>query len=121
MFRKEMLGKAEKARRSGQASFVVVIVISLFVLFLPNDDVPSGFPPGTDKLVHGALFAALALTGSRAGVRAAWLLPTLALYAVVSEVVQAAPALNRSASPWDALADVIGIALGWLLARRLAR
>ena len=103
--------------RSWQASFGVVVIVSLFVLFLPNDDVPSGFPPGTDKLIHGALFAALALTGRRAGVRTAWLLPTLALYAIVSEVVQAVPALGRSASAWDTLADVVGIALGWLLAR----
>ncbi|MFB9322424.1 VanZ family protein [Cryptosporangium minutisporangium] len=63
------------------------------------------------------MFAALALTGRRAGVPTAWLLPTLTLYAIASEVVQAVPALGRSASVWDALADVVGIALGWLLAR----
>ena len=47
----------------------------------------------------------------------AWLLPLLAGYAVVSEIIQSVPALGRSASPADVLADVLGIALGWSAAR----
>ena len=103
--------------RIRRASFGVVVLISLLILFLPNDDVPSGFPPGTDKVVHCLLFGALALTGLRAGLRPARLLPALAGYAVISEIVQSVPALGRSSSPADVLADLVGIVLGWLLAR----
>ena len=71
--------------------------------------------------MHCALFAALAFTGRGAAVRSAWLLPGLTGYAVVSEIVQSVPLLGRSSSPADVLADVLGVVVGWLLARRLAR
>ena len=96
-------------------AFGAVVIISLFVLFLPNDDVPSGFPPGTDKVVHGLLFGALAFTGLKSGVRPVRLLPVLAAYAVVSELVQSVPALGRSSDPVDVVADCVGVALGWLV------
>jgi VanZ family protein len=94
-----------------------MVVVSLFVLFLPGDDVPSGFPPGTDKVVHCSLFAALALTACLAGVRTRWVIGVLAVYAVTSELIQATPALHRDASSWDAVADFTGALIGCWVAR----
>jgi hypothetical protein len=104
-------------KRIWRVSFGVVAIISLFILFLPNDDVPSGFPPGTDKLVHCSLFAALALTGRGAGLRSVWLLPILAGYAAASEIIQSVPALGRSSDLLDVVADWAGVGLGWLGSR----
>ena len=108
-------------KRIWRVSFVAVSIISIFILFLPSDDVPSGFPPGTDKLVHGLLFAALALTGRGAGLRSAWLLPILGGYAVTSEVIQSVPALGRSSDPLDVVADWVGVGIGWLGSTKIRR
>jgi hypothetical protein len=93
--------------------FAVVVLVSLAVLFAPADDVPSA-PPGVDKLVHLLLFAALAVSGRWAGVRAGVLCVLLVAYAAVSEVVQGLSALERSASVADWVADVVGVLAGLL-------
>jgi len=98
----------------------VAVLVSLAVLFTPGDDVPSA-PAGVDKLVHLSLFAALALAGRWAGVRARALGALLVGYAVVSEVVQAVTPLQRSGSPADGVADVLGITLGLLTWAAVAR
>ena len=103
--------------------FAVVVLVSLAVLFAPANDVPSA-PPGVDKLVHLVLFAALAASGRWAGARTGVLAGLLLGYAAVSEVVQAMPALGRSASVADWVADAAGILLGllgWAWARRRSR
>ncbi|MGY1739758.1 MULTISPECIES: VanZ family protein [unclassified Blastococcus] len=91
----------------------VTVLVSLAVLFTPGDDVPSA-PPGVDKLIHLALFAALAVAGRWAGVRPRPLAALLVAYALASEVVQALTPLERSGSVADWLADVLGAALGLL-------
>lgn len=96
--------------------FALVVAGSLVVLFAPADDVPGGLPPGTDKVVHTALFAALAWSGLRAVAGPGAVLAALTAYAVLSEVVQGL--LGRSRSGTDVLADLVGLALGWLLWRR---
>ncbi|RFU18797.1 VanZ family protein [Geodermatophilus marinus] len=100
--------------------FAVAVLVSLAVLFAPGSDVPAA-PPYTDTLVHVLLFAALAVTGRWAGVRATPLLAGLVLYAAGSEVVQALAPLDRSGSVADWLADVVGALGGWLLWERLER
>jgi hypothetical protein len=103
-----------------RAVFAVVVLVSLAVLFAPASDVPSA-PAGVDKVVHLALFAALAAGGRWAGVRARALAVLLLGYAAVSEVVQGLPALGRSASLADWVADASGVLLGlalWELAAR---
>jgi VanZ family protein len=111
-----MVGKRLTVRGwRGVASLVGIL--SLFVLFLPGDDVPSGFPGGTDKLVHFTLFAALAITVRLSGLRSRWVITLLTGYAVASELIQAVPVLRRDATPWDALADVIGVVAGVWIAR----
>jgi VanZ family protein len=94
--------------------FAVVVLISLAVLFTPGPDVPAG-PHGVDKLVHGGLFLALAVSGSWAGVRRGVLAGLLLLYAAASELIQAIPALQRDATLGDWLADAVGVLLGLLL------
>ena len=100
--------------------FAVVVLVSLAVLFAPASDVPSA-PPGVDKLVHGALFAALAASGRWAGCGAAPLGGLLVGYAVASELIQGLTPLARSASVADALADVVGIGLGLAASAVLSR
>ena len=95
-----------------RGAFAVAVLVSLAVLFAPPDDAPLA-PPGVDKLVHGALFAALALTGRWAGVGRAVLAPVLVLYAAVSEVLQGM--IGRDAAVGDWVADVVGLLLGLLV------
>lgn len=93
--------------------FVMSLLVSWAILFTPASGVPSA-PPGTDKLVHFALFAALAATGSLAGIRPRLLLPGLAAYAALSELLQGALPLGRSCETLDVLVDCAGALLGVL-------
>jgi membrane associated rhomboid family serine protease len=103
-----------------RGAFAVVVLVSLAVLFAPAEGVPFA-PPGVDKLVHAALFAALALSGRWAGIRRPVLGVLLVTYAAVSEVVQGVTALNRTASLADWVADVAGLVLGLVLWEVVAR
>jgi VanZ family protein len=97
-----------------RGTFAVVVVLSFAVLFAPGSDVPPS-PPGVDKLVHGGLFLALAVSGRWAGIRRGVLAVLLPLYAAASELIQAVPALRRDATLGDWLADVVGVLLGLVL------
>ncbi|WP_233491688.1 VanZ family protein [Blastococcus sp. TBT05-19] len=106
-----------------RVAFGVAVLVSLVVLFVPASGVPTA-PPGTDKVVHLLLFAALAVTGRWAGFARLPLGAGLVAYAVLSEVVQGTTPLNRSASVADGLADVAGVLLGllvWAAATRRTR
>ena len=103
-----------------RGAFAVAVLISLAVLFAPPSDVPPS-PYGIDKLVHGLLFAVLALTGRWAGVGRGVLAGLLVLYAGVSEIVQATDLVNRDATVGDLVADVTGVLVGLLVWERLAR
>jgi hypothetical protein len=106
-----------------RGAFAVVVLVSLAVLFAPASDVPSA-PPGVDKVVHGLIFLALAVTGRWAGIRASLLGAALVGYAVVSELVQGLTPLDRSMTVGDWLADVVGIVAGlalWTLPTMLRR
>jgi membrane associated rhomboid family serine protease len=103
-----------------RGAFAVAVLVSLAVLFAPADDVPFA-PPGVDKIVHGALFAALALSGRWAGIGRPALGVLLVVYAAVSEVLQEVTALDRTGSVTDWLADVVGVLLGLALWELLDR
>jgi VanZ family protein len=106
-----------------RGAFAVAVLVSLVVLFAPAGEVPSA-PPGVDKLVHLAVFLALAVTGRWAGFRTTVLAGLLVAYAAVSEVIQALTPLERSGSVADWVADVVGLGLGlraWALVGRLRR
>ncbi|HEX5532674.1 MAG TPA: hypothetical protein VFX33_02915 [Actinomycetales bacterium] len=90
------------------------VVVQLLVLYFPLSG-PGGGLPGVDKIVHAAVFGAVAFTGRRARVPLLPLVALLVAHAVVSEVVQATLLTARDGDPWDAVADVAGTALGaWL-------
>ncbi|MEU5850207.1 VanZ family protein [Saccharopolyspora shandongensis] len=103
--------------------FGVAALASLLILFMPASGVPTA-PPGTDKVVHLALFAALAATGRIAGFPTSRLLPALVGYAIASEIMQGLLPIGRSCEVTDGLVDVAGAAAGWALisaARRVRR
>ena len=103
-----------------RGAFATTILVSLVVLFAPGSDVPTA-PPGVDKMVHGLLFAALALSGRWAGLPKEPLIWLLLGYGAASEVVQALAPLARSGSVADWLADAVGVLIGtalWELAGR---
>ena len=127
---------------AGPLAFVAVVLASLVVLFAPASTTPSALPPGVDKAVHLALFAALAWTGvlwidaaaerggdpqverqpgRRAGLPVVGLAAGLVVYAAGSEVLQGLLPLGRTSDPLDAVVDVVGVALGLVAVRRPAR
>ena len=111
-------GQPRPGGRAATASFAAVALASLWVLFAPSQGGPQLFD-GADKLVHLALFAALAATARwRSGPRVLVLL-AVAAYAPASELVQAGLLPDRSGGPYDVVADLLGAALGWLAARRV--
>jgi VanZ family protein len=98
-----------------------VFVATLYALFWPDPAGSGSGPPGSDKAVHVLLFGALAATARWRFGSPAWVLPAVVTYAVVSEVVQALWLSARAGDLRDLVADLLGIAAGWLLAhRRLA-
>ena len=108
------------ASRGATAAFGAAALLSLVVLFAPSDGGPPPFPQ-SDKLVHLALFALLAGTARwRFGPLAA-VLAAVCAYAPASELLQAYALPDRHGDLLDVLADLTGVALGWLLAGRLAR
>lgn len=91
--------------------FVLAVVVQLIALYLPNPPSGGGLP-GMDKVVHAAIFLAPALFGVLAGLRPVVLAPLLIAHAVASELVQHTLLPGRGGDPWDAVADVVGVAIG---------
>lgn len=104
---------------AGRTAFAAMLVVSLVLLFTPASGVPTGIELN-DKVVHCALFAALAVTGRLARIKLGPLAVALVAYAGVSEVLQSALPLNRDGDVLDAVADSAGVLLG-LGALSLAR
>ena len=88
------------------------VVVQLVVLYWPNPASPPSSLPSFDKLVHATVFAAVAFTGTRAGVPLVVLAVALAAHAGLSEVIQAAVLANRQGDGLDVVADLVGTALG---------
>lgn len=98
----------------------IATVIVLVMMFSPGSTVPSG-PENSDKVTHALMFAALAVTSRYARIGAAWTAAWLLVFAGLSEVLQGALPIQRSCSVWDAAADAVGIVIGLVVARALAR
>ena len=102
-------------------TLAVTLTLSVAMLW-PMDQQPPA-PEGSDKLLHLAAFAALALPLARTG--RIGLLPVFigaSAFGGVIELIQ--PSFNRSADVNDWVADVVGVILGiglGLLYRRLRR
>jgi hypothetical protein len=101
--------------------FAAATVLNIAVVCWPS--APGGVPavPGLDKVVHVVVFAAVAVTGVRAGVPPLALLAALLAWALGSELVQALALPARGADGWDALADVAGTIVGLLVGVRLRK
>ena len=98
----------------------MAVLLSLYVLFAPSTGGSVAFP-GADKLVHLGLFALLAATTRWRFGPLPVALAAVAVYAVLSEVVQAQLLASRSGDPYDVVCDLLGAAVGWPLAARLLR
>ena len=89
---------------------VAAVVVQLAVLYWPVVTI-EGPVSWTDKVVHLLVFAAPTYAVGRAlgSVRTAVL--AFALHAPVSELIQHFLLPGRSGDPWDAVLDLVGVAL----------
>lgn len=101
----------------------VIVTAGLTVAMLCPIHKPFTAPDGTDKLVHLVAFAALAFPLARTG--RVGLIPVFvgaSAFGGLIEVLQ--PSFGRSADMQDWIADIVGVALGMILAllyRRLRK
>lgn len=106
-------------RRLAALTLTVLLALVIGVLTLVPLSIPDTMP-GNDKHHHLIAFAALALPAAALAPRLLWgLLPMLALYGVLIEVLQ--PFVGRSGDRMDALADGIGLIVGTVLGLLLYR
>ena len=102
-----------------RTALAAAIAVNLVVLYWPRP-VSDGGVPYADKIVHVAIFAAVAVTALRVRVRLGWVVGLLAVHAVSSELVQHWLLANRTGDPADVAADLVGVALGVVVAWKLA-
>ncbi len=88
------------------------VTIHVTVLYAPTAGVPGERIPFLDKLVHAAVFAAVAAAGPRAGLSRGALAVALIAHAGVSELVQHHLLPGRTGDPWDSVADLAGTLVG---------
>jgi hypothetical protein len=94
-------------------AFGVAVVVQLIVVYSPRG-VGGIEITGLDKVVHMLIFAAPALAALMVGIRPRWALGILAVHAPVSELIQHFGLASREGDVLDVLADLGGVALGWL-------
>ncbi|REF37611.1 VanZ family protein [Thermasporomyces composti] len=100
------------------AAFVAACLVNLVAVYAPSQPTTSDLSiPHADKVGHLVIFAAVAWTGRGVGLPVRPLLGVLVLHAVSSEVIQATVLDDRSGDVYDAVADLVGVAVGALLAR----
>lgn len=91
-------------------AWTVALVLGLS---LPGETLPEAVLLSFDKLLHFVAFFVLALLWLRAyPARAGRILAAGLLFAPLSEVYQHLMPIGRMFSPLDALADVVGLAVG---------
>ncbi len=107
-------------RRGRGILFAAAVVVHLVVLYLPST---SSAPriDGLDTFTHMAVFGVVLYTGVRFGVRVAPLATVLLVHAVVSELIQHWLLGQRSGDWHDTAADVVGVALAYLILRERRR
>lgn len=111
-------GGSARTGRGWRWAFAAALAVQIVVLYLPRAAAPgTGLP--LDKIVHVAIFVAVAWTGVRAGIRPWPLVAALCAQAVLSEIVQHVLLPARSGDPADVAADLVGIALGMAAGLRL--
>ena len=98
--------------------FALVLAGQLVVLYAPRAPSTGGVP-GLDKVVHVVVFGLVVWAGLRAGVARPLVILVSVVQAPVSELLQWAVLPQRSGDPLDLVADLVGCALGWWVARRV--
>lgn len=94
----------------------VTVLVQLVVLYAPT--APAGPEVnGLDKVVHVAVFAAVAWAAVRAGLPTWPVAAVLLAHAAVSELVQHYLLPHRDGDVRDAIADAVGVAVGLAAAR----
>lgn len=95
--------------------FGAALLVQVWGLYLLAGDGEPFAVPHLDKVVHLGLFAVPAALAALLSSRGALLV--LVLHALVSEPLQGWLASGRHSSPWDTVADLLGMVLGVLVAR----
>ncbi len=90
------------------------VVVQLVVLYAPRAPSEAGVP-GIDKVVHLSVFALVMVAGLRSTAPRWLVLVLTVVHAPVSEVLQSALLAHRDGNVPDAVADLVGCALGWAL------
>lgn len=107
-------------RRWARWAAVAAVMLQLAVLYWPRPpSVPSGGLP-LDKVAHLVVFALPVVALSAAGAPRRWVAAVMVGHAVASELAQQALLARRSGDPADVVADLIGVAVGALVAGRFA-
>lgn len=106
-------------RRLAVVLTVVAVLVQLVVLYDPSP-AGGGDIPFADKVVHALVFGMPVALAGWARLRWVWVAALMAVHAPVSEIVQGLALPTRSGDPFDVAADLIGVVLGALVARRLS-
>lgn len=101
------------SRNPWRIAFALALAANVAMLYLPVAVGPPSSVPSLDKVVHVISFALIAVTGCKARIPLWVLVVLIAGEAVGSEIVQATvTVLNRDGDWGDAVADLVGGALG---------
>ncbi|QDB80062.1 VanZ family protein [Georgenia sp. 311] len=101
---------------------VLALLLHLAVLYAPRVPATGAVGvPGADKVVHVAVFALVVALALWSALPARWVVPLALAHAVGSEVVQHVFLADRSGDPWDVVADILGVGLGWVAGVALSR
>lgn len=100
-----------------QAAFATALVVTTVLMLVPSP----GTASSNDKVDHVLVFATLTLLGAWAMVPTRWLVPGLIAYAALTELLQAAATEVRHGDLLDVAADLVGIAVGVLIAAAFRR
>lgn len=96
----------------------LAVVLVFVVCLVPAPDLPLT-PPGGDKLEHFLAYFLLAASAVQLyqGRRTLWCVAiALVALGVAVEFAQGALTTTRSMDPWDAVADLLGVAAGFAIA-----
>lgn len=116
-----MIGEPRDLSRRALVPWVLVVlalVIHFWGLYTTSPPDAGGLSfPGLDKLVHIVLFAVPTWALLRVVPNQWFALVPMILHVPISELVQANLVANRGGEWWDAVADLLGIAVGWWTVR----
>jgi len=120
-----LIGEPTDPTRRAFAPWIVVVLalaVHLWGLYTtsPPDAGALSFP-GIDKVAHVVLFAVPTWALLRVVPNQWFALVPMLLHVPVSELVQANVLANRGGEWWDAVAGLVGVAVGWWTVQSQAR